>query len=92
MTEWATLSGATIGRDDSITEIGELSIGSAYFALDFPVDMYCRVELIFPSDMPITSDLAKLTTSGVITTTNANPTSISLATNSFYLDGCSTYS
>lgn len=92
MTEWATLSGATVGRDDDVTEVGELSIGNTYFALDFPVDMYCRVEVTFPTDMPLTSDMKLLTTSGVITVTYQAPTSTSLATNSFYLDGCSTYS
>lgn len=92
MTEWASLSGATIGRDDAVTEVGEKSIGSAYFALDFPVDQYCRVDITFPSDMPLTSDMSKLTTSGLISATNKSPTSISLATNTFTLEGCSQYS
>jgi len=92
MTEWASLSGATIGRDDAVTEVGELSIGAVYFALDFPVDQYCRVDITFPTDMPLTSALTKLSSSGIIIASNKSPTSISLATNTFTLEGCSQYS
>lgn len=92
MTEWASLSGATIGRDDAVTEVGELSIGAVYFALDFPVDQYCRVDITFPTDMPLTSALTKLSSSGIISASNKSPTSISLATNTFTLEGCSQYS
>lgn len=92
VTDWASLSGALVGRDDDIKTVGDLSAGSIYFALDFPVDAGCRVEIKFPSDMPLTSDLTSLSSSGIITKLGVAPTSTSLATNTFYLDGCSSYS
>jgi hypothetical protein len=57
VTEWAYLSGASIGRNDDVTTVGELSSGNLFFGLDFPVDAGCRVEVRFPIDMPITNDL-----------------------------------
>ena len=91
-TDWASLLGAVIDRDDAITTVGMLSIGSIFFQVDFPVDALCRVKVVFPSDMPLTADLTKITSSGVIQVTNKAPTTISVATNTFTLDGCTSYS
>ena len=41
VTSWATLDGAVVGRDDNNQNVGELSVGSLFFALDFPVDAGC---------------------------------------------------
>lgn len=41
--------------------------------------------------MPLTSDMTHLTSSGTINADFVAPTSINLATNTFYLDGCTDY-
>ena len=58
ITEWAMFSGggAIMGRSDGTTKVGDISVGNAYFKLDFPVDALCRLEFIFPIDMPLTTD------------------------------------
>ena len=56
VTNWAPLINTTISRPENVTTVGEVAIGSISFSLGFPVDMYCRLLIIFPSDMPLTSD------------------------------------
>jgi hypothetical protein len=90
MTDWADFSEASIGRDDSITTVGELSIGNIFFRLDFPVDQSCRVTVKFPSDMPLTSDLTQLTLSGIL---NGSPTfTKNTGTSILQVNACTSYS
>lgn len=56
-----------------------------------PVDASCRIQVTFPSDMPLTADLTTLTSTGILSATNQPPTWMSVASNSFYIDGCTSY-
>ena len=49
--------------------MAELSVGQFDLSLALPIDADCRLEIRVPSDMPLTSDLAKVDTKGVITGT-----------------------
>lgn len=66
MKQWASFVQASVTRDDDITTVGERSIGNIFFSLDFPVDQNCRVTIGFPPDMPLTSDLQKVISTGII--------------------------
>ena len=41
--------------------------------------------------MPLTSAMTTLTSTGIISATQVSPTSFTLATNSFYIEGCAKY-
>jgi hypothetical protein len=47
----------TASRVDVMTTIREASTGAIEISLDIPIDPHCRIEVVFPSDMPLTSDL-----------------------------------
>jgi len=36
--------------------VGGTSIGNIIFGLNFPVDVGCRLKIVFPNDMPLTND------------------------------------
>ena len=59
--------------------------------MNFPVDPYCRVEIVFPSDMPLTTDLSYLLATGIISGNSLTPVIPASTTNTFTVDGCSTY-
>jgi hypothetical protein len=74
------------------TTIREQSAGKVEIGLDIPLDPFCRIEVKFPQDMPLTADLTHVSSVGVLTTTGkVVPNKIELAKRSFYLDGCSQY-
>lgn len=56
-----------------------------------PIDAYCRIEIKFPLDMPLTSDLTLVSSNGIINNAKKAPDNIDLTSSSFYLDGCSQY-
>lgn len=57
VTGWATFGSVAISRTDTMTTVAELSTGKIYFSLDLPMDAGCRIQVIFPSDMPLTMGL-----------------------------------
>lgn len=94
LTEWASFSGggASLSRDDAVTKVGEISIGKAFFKLDFPVDALCRLEFIFPSDMPLTDDFKNVTASGIIDKKVTEAVDFKdISSRTFRIDGCLEY-
>lgn len=91
VTMWTSFYSITLSRVDTMTTVGELSTVKFYFNLDLPVDSNCRIKVVFPSDMPITTGLTELTSEGILTATLAPPTYFDEASNSFYIDGCDSY-
>jgi len=59
--------------------------------MDLPVDPYCRIEIKFPQDMPLTDDLKMVSSEGILDSPKVPPSSINLESRSFYLDGCTNY-
>lgn len=89
---WATLTASSLGRTDGITEVGEKSEGDVVFGVNLPVDANCRLKIVFPSDQPLTSDLTLVSGVGVIDTSGYTaPSSINIASNYIYVDGCPSY-
>ena len=74
-----------------MTTIREVSTGAIEVSLDIPIDPHCRIQIYFPSDMPLTSDLTQVSSAGVLYSPIVPPTHIDLASNYFYLDGCDSY-
>jgi hypothetical protein len=89
--QWTTITSAVASRVDVMTTIREASVGAIEISLDIPVDPHCRIEIRFPTDMPLTSDLTQVSSTGILESPKVSPTHIDLSTNSFYLDGCSIY-
>ena len=56
--------------------------------LDLPIDPNCRIEIVYPRDMPLTDDMEFLTCEGNINYEMVSPTSFDTSTNTFYIDGC----
>lgn len=88
VTGWATFDSITLSRVGSQTTVAELSIAKFYFNLALPIDAGCRIEVKFPTDMPLTTGLTALTSTGVLAADTVPPTYFDEATNTFYLDGC----
>lgn len=98
--EWATLTTSRVYRYEITTEtmttndvtisttIREQSAGKVELGIDIPLDPYCRVEVKFPQDMPLTSDLKMVSSVGVLTSDKVTPTNKDIPNRSFYLDGC----
>lgn len=59
--------------------------------LSLPIDADCRLEIRYPSDMPMTTAMTKVDNTGLISGTKVTPTYTNVATNTFYLEGCLTY-
>lgn len=74
-----------------MTTVAEPSTAKFYFNLALPVDAMCRIEVIFPTDMPLTTGLTTLTSVGVLSADAVTPTYFDVPTNTFYLDGCTDY-
>ena len=103
VTAWAALPLANIMRykvpDGSVapsdvtisTTVREESAGKMEIAMDLPVDPHCRIEIKFPQDMPLTSDLKLVSSEGILYSPKVPQTKTNLLTRSFYLDGCSNY-
>ena len=88
---WATLTQANVQRIDVMTTVRKVSAGQIKIASDIPIDSGCRIQIVFPPDMPLTSDLTLVSSSGIINTGQVPPTAIDLPSRSFYLDGCTQY-
>jgi hypothetical protein len=72
--------------------VGELSTGRIDFTLELPIDANCRIEIVFPRDMPLTNEMEYVQTEGIINNDLMAPTSFTPSlNNSFYIDGCDTY-
>jgi hypothetical protein len=67
-------------------------VGQIDFTLELPNDEDCRLEIRFPSDMPLTIAMEKVDASGIITGIQIPPTEVDYDTNTFFLDGCPSYS
>jgi hypothetical protein len=103
VTEWAALTlvnimryeiteASMIANDITIsTTIREESAGKVEIIMDLPVDPHCRIEVKFPSDMPLTADFKYVSSEGILQSPKVAPPSIDLTTRSFYLEGCSNY-
>ena len=91
VSEWTTLAFVRVDRVDVVTTIREASIGELEIQLDIPVDPYCRIEVKFPVDMPLTVDLTEVSSNGILMSPKRPPEHIDLSTRSFYIDGCSMY-
>jgi hypothetical protein len=57
VTDWALIPSVTLTRADIMTTIREPSAGTIDVVMDIPIDANCRIEVKFPADMPLTSDL-----------------------------------
>ena len=88
---WAVMDLAVMTRIDVMSTIRQPSSGQMNIGVAIPIDAYCRIEIQFPVDMPLTSDLTLVSSNGIINTAKKAPDNIDLASRSFYLDGCSQY-
>ena len=77
---------------DSEQTVGELSSVKIDFTLELPIDKNCRIEIVYPRDMPLTTDMEYVVTEGIINSEMMTPTSFTpQKNNSFYIDGCDNY-
>jgi len=88
---FATFGSAYVSRSDGITTVDELSTIITYFELDLPTDSNCRFRINFPSDMPVTVDIASVVGSDLFGSTTSYVT-IDTTNNYLELDGCTSYS
>lgn len=88
---WAVMDLAVFSRIDVMTTIRQPSSGQMNIGVAIPIDAYCRIEIKFPIDMPLTSDLTLVSSNGIINTAKKPPDNINLSSSSFYLDGGSQY-
>jgi hypothetical protein len=58
VSEWGSLSSASIQRQDSTTKVGETSNVFVSFTVPYPVDTGCRLKIVFPDDMPVGSSIS----------------------------------
>lgn len=91
VTGWAAFDSIALTREDTQTTVAELSTAKFYFNLALPVDAGCRIQVVFPWDMPLTTGLTEVTSSGVLVADLVSPTYFDTASNTFYLDGCADY-
>ena len=92
VTSFTQFTSISISRVDTEQIVGELSTSQIDFTLQLPIDANCRIEVVFPRDMPLTTDMQYVQTSGIINNDFMAPTSFTPAlNNSFYIDGCDTY-
>ena len=91
VSQWATIGSAKMSRFDVMTTVRMVSAGQLTIASNIPIDAECRIQVVFPPDMPLTADLTKVASQGIINTGQVSPNGINLATSSFYLDGCTQY-
>jgi len=65
VTGWANLTSASLNRDDKSTTVGELTNATISFSINnLPIDMFCLIQVTFPADMPLSSDLKLVKSSG----------------------------
>jgi hypothetical protein len=92
VTSFTEFTSISISRMDDEQIVGELSTGRIDFTLELPIDANCRIEIVFPRDMPLTQDMEYVNTEGIINSEIMAPTSFTPAlNNSFYIDGCDEY-
>ena len=103
VTEWAALTlvnimryeiteASMIANDITIsTTIREESAGKIEIIMDLPVDPHCRIEVKFPSDMPLTADFKEVSSEGMLKSPKVPITTVDFQSRSFYLEGCSDY-
>lgn len=46
-------------------KVGGISIGNIIFGLNFPVDVGCRLKIVFPNDMPLTNDFKEVSADNI---------------------------
>jgi hypothetical protein len=57
VTSFTDFTSISIARVDTQQIVGELSTVEIDFTLDLPIDANCRIEIVFPRDMPLTQEM-----------------------------------
>lgn len=91
VTDWTTFSSMSISRVDTMTTVGEPSVGQIKFTVDLPIDANCRIDVVFPPDMPLTNQLTQLSSDGVLIADHVAPTFMDINARTFMLQGCDNY-
>jgi len=57
VSDWTTFATAQASRVDLVTTVRYASVVQIEVQLGIPVDAGCRIQIRFPGDMPLTTDL-----------------------------------